>query len=164
MYTQVLDAMFVYNRTLAAWRTVGLQIVPGMCHPPQKWPAVAANNTCADDSAELTGDFGLGKPRQLGGGGMRVASPSTNVPSLQNPMPTRLDVQTCVERCRRCGRCVAVSVSSARGECLWYSRACHVDQHALISRYQGQPFDDFVTVQVRTVGTHGHAFALPQLR
>ena len=59
MYAQVLDAMFVYNRTLAAWRTIGLQIVPGMCHPPQKWPAVAANNTCADDSTHNANAFNV---------------------------------------------------------------------------------------------------------
>ena len=47
--------------------------------------------------------------------------PSLRLPTVWNPMPTLTDVEACVARCRRCSACRAVSVSTHRSACFWYS-------------------------------------------
>ena len=67
-------------------------------------------------------------------------------------LPRAADVHECVERCRRCRECAAVSVSSRRRACLWFRAAslCKLDSsRRLRTARHGIQLDDFVTLAAR---------------
>ena len=164
----VLDAMFLVNRTLESYAAKNIIAVQGVCSLPlvlsnsrgQPLTEVAKyhsqeNGTCEDSTATAKGgEFGIiFKAHQHSAHQSMVTA--RYLPSGVN-LPSTADVRACVERCAACSECTAVSVSTVRRACLWSNQPCvPIDSsHSLRTVYRARgkpriPLDDFVTVQLR---------------
>ena len=164
---EVLDAMAVTNATIAAYAAEGISGVShGLMHPAIIFNKTKLNwigNASKAASPELVGDcrekvdFWTGDLRngarinhdieqknRFGQVVHAVSSMSLHGRTVPNPMPLLEDVHECIERCKQCARCRAVSVSSSRGLCVWFP---HWHRN-ILTIGRGVMLDHFVTVEV----------------